>query len=184
MRGMRMFFMSDRSTSTSRGPISWLRRSFPCAFRQSTCPLVELVPPWLQSGAIGEPMGTVGKTKQPGLMYFKPELLKCCLMGLQFEITSGTAPQLCPSTPSVGSLGGEPMLRPGPDLGDHSVVVRVAIEEQAEDFSGIRILLHASRWIHSTAIDDLNIRGSHLVHVLRLKWHVQTVRPDVADQCR
>jgi len=74
------------------------------------------------------------------------------------------------------------MVRPGPNLGDHSVVVRVAIEEQAEDLSGIRILLHASRWIHITAIDELNVGGSHLIHVLSLKWHMQTMRPDVPDQ--
>ena len=76
------------------------------------------------------------------------------------------------------------MIRPGPKLCDQSVVIRIAIEEQTEDLSAIRILLHSRCGKHITAINDLNIGGSYLIHVLSLKWHMQTVRPDVPNQRR
>jgi len=44
--------------------MSWLRRSLPWAFKQSIWPPVGVVPPWLQRGAIAEPVPTVGNTKQ------------------------------------------------------------------------------------------------------------------------
>ena len=64
IRESRIFLMSDRSTLTRRGPMRWLRRSLPWTFKHSTWPLVGVVPPWLQSGAIGELVATVGNTKQ------------------------------------------------------------------------------------------------------------------------
>src|SRR5258708_35754319 len=94
-------------------------------------------------------------------------------------------PEICASTPGVGPLCGEPTVRPGPKLCDQSIIVRIAIEEQAEDLSAIRILLNASRCgKHITAINDLNIGGSHLIHVLSLKWRLPTVGPYIPDQCR
>ncbi len=76
------------------------------------------------------------------------------------------------------------MVRPGPNLRDQSVVVRIAIEEQAEDLSAIRILLNSRCGKHITAVNDLNVGRSHLIHVLSLKRHMQRVRPDVPDQSR